>query len=269
MNKTISDKTPHWDYGIEKILNLKILEDTIKFHQSSTRIVRDTSDNMNPELDQWLLNVEYTDILPNVYKEEIKLSIENKKNFNGSERDFTSENLGVNEFSELIYNSFGRNKESTSKRYPSAGALYPVIPLIYLFEENSINGLDIGAGVYVLNTQRNTLRQIKSYTQTELNEINNTITKITESKRMISKYCIGYSIDMKRAIGKYQRRGYRHALIEVGLAAQSFKESCIEMDKIGQVCWSGYDDNAFTFLSGMNVRNAPVVLIQWFGKVVN
>ncbi|HCX49250.1 MAG TPA: hypothetical protein DG757_09490 [Bacillus sp. (in: Bacteria)] len=264
MSKKISDKTLFWDFTIHKILNLEVLNDVIKFHQSSTRIERDRLQKTNTDIQRWLDNVESSDNLPNIYTKEIALKHINEINFPNSQREFTDENISELEFCQLLYNSFGRSKNNPSKRYPSAGSLYPVIPLIYLFEKNAIEGMTIESGVYVFNTYKNSIRLVKELNSDEKNEIKR-ITN-TSNPHLVSKYCIGYAIDMKRAVAKYHRRGYRHALIEIGLAAQCFRESCKDLKNIGEVCWSGFDDNSLTHISGMNPRTAPITLLQWFGK---
>ena len=33
----------------------------------------------------------------------------------------------------------------------------------------------------------------------------------------------------------------------------------------GELCWSGFNDDQLTKLSGLNARNAPIVLLQWWG----
>lgn len=264
MSEKKTNKTLFWDFNIHKILNLSILNDVIKFHQSSTRIDRDSLQKTNEDLNRWLLNVESRENLPNIYTEEIGLRYINEKDFQNSKRDFTHEKISELEFCELLYNSFGKSKSNDSKRYPSAGALYPVIPLIYVFETNAIEGMTINSGIYVFNTYNKSIRLIKTLNDNEINELKYIVH--TPNSKLISKYCIGYAIDMKKAVAKYHRRGYRHALIEIGLVAQSFRESCKSLENVGEVCWSAFDDNALTHISGMNPRTAPVVLLQWFGK---
>lgn len=47
---------------------------------------------------------------------------------------------------------------------------------------------------------------------------------------------------------------------------QSFRESISKFNNLGDFCFAGFNDNALTYLSGLNPRLAPVALIQWFGE---
>src|SRR5699024_369838 len=264
MSKEITNKTPTWDFHIHKILNMSTLNDMIKFHQSTTWVRRNNHLAESPDLHRWLLNTQYTDTLQNIYEKEIPLNINQEVDFKGSKRKFTDENLTYDEFSNLIYKSFGRDRASESKSYSSAGALYPVMPIIMILEENAFDEKNLLPGSYTFNPKTNSLRPLKAFSQNDLDEIAQMIN--SSDPVMLSKYCMGYAIDMKKSIAKYHRRGYRHALIEIGLAAQSFKHHCHQLSHVGEVCWSGFDDNAFSHIIGMNPRIAPVALIQWFGK---
>lgn len=264
MSKKITNKTTTWDFHIHQILSMSTLNDVIKFHQSTTWIRRDNKFELSKEVYDWILNNQYRDTLPNIYDYEIPLNINQMKEFKGSQRHFSDENITYDELSNLLYESFGRNSSSHSKSYGSAGALYPVIPLMFFFEENSIEGLDISPGSYTFNTKNNSLRPLKHFSTDDLKEIKHMIDSYHPA--FLSKYCIGYAIDIKKSLAKYDRRGYRHALIEVGLAAQSFKNNANHLFEFGEVCWSGFDDNAFSQKVGMNPRIAPIVLLQWYGK---
>lgn len=264
MSKNITNKTPTWDFHIHKILSMSTLNDIIKFHQSTTWVRRDNQLTESPDLQRWLVDAQYSDTLPNIYEEEIPLKVNGEVDFKGSQREFSDENLTYEDLSHLLYHSFGRDQSNDSKSYGSAGALYPVIPVVLVFEEDAIEGLDISPGSYTFNPKNNSLRPLKTFSKKDLEKISQIINSF--QPMMLSKYCIGYAIDMKKSIAKYDRRGYRHALIEVGLAAQSFRSNCHHLLNVGEVCWSGFDDNAFSHMVGMNPRIAPVVLLQWYGK---
>ncbi|WP_149031724.1 hypothetical protein [Geobacillus thermodenitrificans] len=99
-------------------------------------------------------------------------------------------------------------------------------------------------GAYILDTTSLTLKRYCSWSRDELREFLMVLNPV--ENRIYSPYLIGYAINMKKAVAKYKRRGYRHALIEIGLMAQCFRESCKEEERIGEFCWSGFDDNALT-----------------------
>lgn len=265
MNKVISNQSIYWDYKIQGVLDEDLLNEVIKFHQSSSVIRRDTNVYpYNNETLNWLKDAEFTDVLPNIYEDEIPLKVE-KMNFQNSVRDFNLDmKISIDELSRVLYKSFGRSADSPSKRYPSAGALYPIIPILFLLEDDRVLGANLSVGAYILDTTSLTLKRYCSWSRDELREFLMVLNPV--ENRIYSPYLIGYAINMKKAVAKYKRRGYRHALIEIGLMAQCFRESCKEEERIGEFCWSGFDDNALTYNAGLNPRISPIALIQWFGK---
>lgn len=263
----ITSETSFLDFNLASILEQSLLDDVIKFHQSTTIIKRDS--RINPysiDMFNWFSNVEYTDVVPNMYLSEHAL-IDYEYIQKGSVRSFSKkEEFPFHTLSSVIKKSFGRSKDSTSKRHPSAGALYPVIPLVCILENYPKS--DLTEGAYVYDSYRHSLKKIKQWDLYEFKELKSVLTSWTGS--IYSNYFIAYAIDIKRAIAKYKKRGYRHALIEVGTMVQAFKDSLLEEGKnFGEFCFSGFDDNALTHLLGLNPRLCPVTLIQWFGKTLH
>lgn len=212
---------------------------------------------------EWAQHAENRDVIPSYYEEKIDLEVE-KANWNGSTREFDHHwTLPRKMLGELLYRSFGRGETGTSKRYPSAGALYPVIPLLYILSRDSVEGID-SPGCYLFESSEPSLLCLKKWDDKDLSFAT---AAINVGEEILSPLAIGYAVDLRRAVAKYRLKGYRHALIEIGLMAQSFRETLREMDEeLGEVCWSGFQENALTYYSGLNVRLAPVTLVQWFGK---
>lgn|SRR5699024_234912 len=270
MNKTFNrtGKNIYWDYGMDAILPQSTFNEVSKFHQSCTMIKKDNFIPYYPyDVYGWLYKVENTDIVPNYYSSEIDFSDEVKKrDFKGSTRElnsseeFTKESLGY-----ILYNAFGRGENTASKRYPSAGGLYSVIPLVCIFEKNVIKDQYIKPGCYLFDSTDIKLKCIKEWDESELQHVKHLINSYDSI--LYSNIAMAYAVDLKRSITKYRKRGYRHALIEIGLMSQSLRESLNEKEGYGDFCWSGFDDNALTYNLGLNVHLCPVSLVQWFGKV--
>ncbi|ATO39135.1 hypothetical protein GTID1_18155 (plasmid) [Geobacillus thermodenitrificans] len=107
MNKVISNQSIYWDYKIQGVLDKDLLNEVIKFHQSSSVIRRDTNVYpYNNETLNWLKDAEFTDVLPNIYEDEIPLKVE-KMNFQNSVRDFNPDmKISIDELSRVLYKSF-------------------------------------------------------------------------------------------------------------------------------------------------------------------
>ncbi|MBE2914311.1 hypothetical protein [Anoxybacillus flavithermus] len=255
-----------WDIFQERALSQRIITDVIKFHQSSVffRVKNMRSSFISPDVRVWLENVECTDVLPDIFEEEIPLSIE-KVRINGSNRSYNlSYRMDEKTLGAIMYKAFGRDNETLSKRYGSAGALYPVMPLLLVLKPNVISSLPM-PGVYMFNPLSNSIYRIRKWTEKDLEKLKECI--FIDGEEFVSSLVMAYAIDIRRAVTKYGKRGYRHALIEVGLMAQGFRESLREVkENLRDLCWSGFNDNALTYLVGLNVRLAPVVLLQWFGE---
>ncbi|GAB3808700.1 nitroreductase family protein [Virgibacillus kimchii] len=270
MNKMLNrtKQNVYWNYKVDRILPQSTFNEVSKFHQSSTLIKNNNFIPYYPyEVFSWLEDVENTDIVPNYYSEEIDFSNNvTKHNFKGSIRNLKSKEVFRKEtLGSILYNSFGRSEGSTSKRHPSAGGLYPVLPLVCFLKENVLQDITIKPGCYLFDSTEIKLKCIREWDEIDLRNIPNLLNSYDGT--IYSDIVITYAIDLKRAITKYRKRGYRHALIEVGLMAQSLRESLNDEGDYGDFCWSGFDDNALTYNLGLNVQLCPVALVQWFGKV--
>ncbi|AVI94939.1 conserved protein of unknown function [Oenococcus oeni] len=84
----------------------------------------------------------------------------------------------------------------------------------------------------------------------------------------LAKYAIGFALNLRTTVIKEGIRGYRNGLIEIGAACQAFKESCHEMD-FSEYCSFLFNDFVAGFESNLNIRNLPLILVQWFGKKGN
>lgn len=272
MNKEIvesnTSKRINWDILQEQAISNEILDKVIRFNQSAafSRPKVINSGFISPITKLWLEKVEYTDILPDMFEDVFQLPFDAIIKEGSAYNYDSGYQLSEKETGNILYKAFGRGIATTSKRYGSAGALYPVMPLLFLFNSTASACTSV-AGVYMIDSFSLKMYRIKTWSE---EDIENVKMAIGVEDDFISPLAIGYAIDLRRAITKYRTRGYRHALIEVGLMAQSFRESLREVNsEFGDLCWSGFNDNSLTYLSGLNVRLSPITLIQWFGKKVD
>lgn len=247
-----------------EVLNNRLLNEVIKMHQE-TCWISEIMFEYDKNLLEWMGLVEFTDIIPDYYEKSFQFSVEpDFVERSRSCRTFVNDwSIEMDDFGEILRDSFGRFSNTLSKNYPSAGGLYPILPLVYIFNKNVLKGVDI-KGCYLFNSTQFELILLKEYSEQSIEEVKKQINP-TDSF-LFSNIAIGYAIDLKRAITKYRKRGYRYALIEVGAMCQSFRESISKFNNLGDFCFAGFNDNALTYLSGLNPRLAPVALIQWFGE---
>ncbi|MDT0700356.1 nitroreductase family protein [Staphylococcus chromogenes] len=254
----------YWSIDTDKIVNHDFLVDVKKFHQSTCSINRlSTLNHLDSELIEWLKVNELTQNIPNNFNKEIILSKSKVEN-RGSKRNFTHKSITKDELSTILSNAFGANTTNFKRPYPSAGALYTITPIIVVLSDDKF----LEMGCYVYNSYKNSLLQIKKYNLNEIEELKRNI-YILPNNEFVSNYFIAYAIDLKKSLAKYNKRGYRYSLIEVGLMCQSFRNALLKAkstDEIGELVWAGFDDNALTTLIGLNTSDFPIAIIQWFGK---
>ncbi|MDR0267856.1 hypothetical protein [Paenibacillus sp.] len=253
------------DYIYERSMPKKIENFILKFHQASTYLIhaKGKNDVIDNNVFNWLTQVERTDVRPEYYEKKIDLNyLPINLEIKGSFREYqTDRNLNLEEISLLLNSSFGRDENTKSKRYGSAGGLYPVIPILMILKPFD----DLECGSYVYDSEHKCLLKIKSWTVEESVEIKKELSK---GFNYLPNTCIAYAVDIRRAILKYHIRGYRHALIEVGAMSQVFKESLHNLNEnFGEVSWSGFNDNQLSHACGLNARLCPILLVQWFGRI--
>ncbi|WP_409294022.1 hypothetical protein V1498_12340 [Peribacillus sp. SCS-26] len=259
-NHTLLD----WDFLTDTVLDKKVLKEVQKFHNNTMNVNSAIINNMevSPNLFRWIETVAFQDILPNSYEEIVQLNIK-KRWVTQSAKEFKQDSvISLDDIGQLLYEAFGRSTESGSKNYPSAGALYPIVPLLLVLKDKAIEGIKV-PGSFVFNSTDFNLIRTSSWKTEE--QIEKTLNLINLDGDCIAPYCIAYAIDYKRAVSKYSHKGYRHALIEIGLMAQRFREVLINNTGLSERCWSGFIDMPLSHACGLNVRLCPIALIQWFG----
>lgn len=159
----------------------------------------------------------------------------------------------------LLQNSFGaRSEQNPSRPYASAGALYPIETFVCIFEMGVKNGPNSGIYHYLPNSKALELIQ-------ELDEGNMVRAMGIDRNRLGFPYfAIVYFINIKRALGKYKYRGYRHGLMEAG---SMYQQADIIAKALGlhTRLWSNFADYKVCKSFGINPLHFLPLTIQWFG----
>ncbi len=251
------------------IVSNRELNEILKLHQMTTWQSPYKSSIYSNELFHWQNLAEKVSSYPLIVEETVKLSscktdlAKNKKSHRNFNNDYVFE---YNQFSNILFNSFG-TKEDGHKNYASAGALYPVIPLLIVIDIKCLPFLK-EPGVYIYDSFDNQLLLLTKFTDEKIKEYKDSLILDIYNIEDIPKLAIAYMVDIGKSVTKYKKRGYRHALIEVGLMAQSFRNELWRHDNLGECCWSGFNDNMLAFNLGLSPRLAPVLMMQWFGEIL-
>lgn len=250
--------------------DLSILNEIEKFHQSTTWQIP-YKWTFSKQILDWESLVEYHDTLPEAPISVTKIiptyEIPSYTKAQSTRIFDKSKIIPQTDFANILGKAFGRYGGLGSKNYPSAGGLYPVVPIVILLSGDAIQGID--RGVYVYNSEEYQLEKIKVITEDNISKIIRNLNSIFPDKAL-SNISFAYAIDIKKATIKYGKRGYRHALIELGLISESLKTTYGEFsESYGDCVWSGFNDNALTVECGLNVKLMPIGLVQWFGVKKN
>lgn len=226
----------------EKIINYrKTWEQLCSQHQNDIDVI-DEVEGTSP-----LLNFN------NEFNLQLPLPISNIK----SCRKFSDKKILMDDFKYLMSSSFFTNEEG-HRIYGSAGALYPVEPLIVNLSDSAI--IDLPKGIYGLDYLNRSLRKLN--TEVDSEKIKYNISPYTG--QLISSIFICYIFSITRTVAKYNYRGFRHMLIEVGEMTQTFRlKGSTLIPNFGDVSWSGFDDKGLK--ENLGLKNMYPVLLQFFG----
>lgn len=247
------------------ILSNRELNEIIKLHQMTTWERPYNCNMYSDELFHWLSLAENVSSYPLVVEETIELSTYNTGlSINKTSHRYFNDDYAFeyNQFSKILFNSFGK-REDGHRNYASAGGLYPIIPLLIVIDIKNLPFLN-DPGVYIYDSSDHQLLLLTKFTIEKIKAYKDCLMFDQDE---VPKLAIAYMVDIGKSVTKYKKRGYRHALIEVGLMAQNFRNELWKYDNLGECCWSGFNDNRLAFNLGLSPRLAPILMMQWFGAI--
>ncbi|WEG13651.1 hypothetical protein PU629_04605 [Pullulanibacillus sp. KACC 23026] len=230
------------------------VEEVINFHYSTTNLPLHNVKNLKGEKqkDRWLQFFKNNPISYSISKEKIKLNLNNFS----KDADIIS-----HEFDNSFMMDFEIIEELLVRSLK--GNIGAVIPLLLVFSNSAVNG--IKAGSYFIDGDSLELVKLQNWDSKLIDENR---FNINNKGNIPSNLAIAYAIDIKRSLAVDGRRGYIRGLIEVGSSSNFFKE-CIKNSNLKipliDYCSLDFSGNPMTFLCGLNVRLAPIALLQWFG----
>jgi SagB-type dehydrogenase family enzyme len=171
-----------------------------------------------------------------------------------SEPDFSRELL-----SKLLLNSFAAyasGERAGHRPYPSAGGLYPVEFFVVI---NRTGHHSIPPGAYHYLPVDHALGAW-SY---GCLECGTTVLGYQDACHP-PPVSLVYLLNLHKALFKYQYRGYRHGLMEVGSMYQQAKKEAEKLS-LASHCWSNFSDDRISRWLGLHPEHYLPVLVQSFG----
>lgn len=165
----------------------------------------------------------------------------------------------IEQIKQLLVSAFASNAYGR-RPYPSAGALYAVEPLIFLFQEGVEEAIQ--PGCYHFRARSKRLQKIKALSH---EHFFSALLQDLIPRAQRPSFALVYLLHINKAIFKYRYRGYRHAVMEVGSMFQQ-ATLCAQALGIASTVWSSYAD--YELLHHLNLD--PLVFMplsmQLFGK---
>ncbi len=175
---------------------------------------------------------------------------------------FTSKKIDFKQIQHLLINAFSLT-ESGTRPYPSAGGLYPVEPLVFLFDER-IN--DFQARVSGCYHFRGISKKLQLIKKLDISDFYEKILHgfVGSEPEHWPNLCVLYVAHIGKAIFKYRYRGYRHALMEAGSMYQQANVISQQMD-LRNTVWSTFSEQQMLFELGLDHGCYLPLTMQLFG----
>jgi SagB-type dehydrogenase family enzyme len=175
-------------------------------------------------------------------------------------RKFSEQKLPFDLIQSILIQSFSLNRFG-HRPYPSAGGVYSIEPVIFLFSERVSHHEPIVSGCYHFKPRQNRLELIKTlHLSLAVQQFYHGMIVENTSPQL----CILYLAHVEKSIFKYRYRGYRHALMEVGSMYQQASMVAQELGLRSSV-WSSFNDHQVMCELNLDQRIFLPLTMQFIG----
>ncbi|MGM9915764.1 MAG: hypothetical protein ACI31U_11150 [Lactobacillus crispatus] len=228
---------------------------------SATALPGNKKSYLDNEMLSWLKHAEKNNRIPQNFEEKINLKNNDFDTKKRSHRFFDTRMISFDVFSSLVYKAYGYDKNSDTRGYGSGGGLYPINVIIFILEDNAVEGLK--KGVYYFYPLTNCLYRLNSFNNISKEDLS--VALYPNREKPYSNIAIGYADDLRKCIRKYQYLGYKNALIEIGLMIQALKTALPQ--NMGEFSCQNFNNRLLTTIADLDKRNAPIEIVQWIGRI--
>ena len=178
-------------------------------------------------------------------------SVETALSERRSIRDYSGENLTLEEVSQLLWAAQGITSPWGGRTAPSAGALYPLELYIVV---GDVEGID--KGVYKYKPEEHELKKVKE------GDIRAELADAAGGPECVRDAAIDivFTAVYERTTGKYGGRGIRYVHIEVGHAAQNVYLQAVSLD-LGTVVIGAFIDDQVKELVNAGEQENPLYIM--------
>ena len=173
---------------------------------------------------------------------------------------FIKKKMPFADIQRLLVHSFSPNAEG-HRPYPSAGGLYPVEPLVFLFSEHIESKESLISGCYHFRPVSKTLQCLQKISTHDF--FTTLLHNYFDSEK---RPCFGilYLAHIGKAIFKYRYRGYRHALMEAG---SMYQKAVVTSEAMGlrNTVWSTFSEHELLYALDLDFGTYMPLTMQFFG----
>ncbi|TAL61386.1 MAG: SagB/ThcOx family dehydrogenase [Legionella sp.] len=175
---------------------------------------------------------------------------------------FINQRMDFATIKQVLVDSYAMNVSGT-RPYPSAGGLYPVEPLVFLFAEKMNGFPNARSGCYHFRPISKKLQLIKElnmqhFYEKMLHEF------VGTDANCWPNFCVLYVAHLTKAIFKYRYRGYRHALMEAGSMYQQ-ATLISQQNNLRTTVWSTFSEQQMLYELSLDHGTYLPLTMQLFG----
>lgn len=177
-----------------------------------------------------------------------------------SVQSFSDKKIIFSDIQKFLVNCFSPSEEG-HRPYPSAGGLYPIEPLVFLFAERTSNKPDLSSGCYHYRGVSKKLQLIKKIdTQLFFKELLHGYFDLSH----LPCFALLYTAHLGKTIFKYRYRGYRQALMEAG---SMYQQAILISQQMGlrNTVWSTFSEPEMLYHLELDPGTYLPLTMHFFG----
>ncbi len=259
----VKDKKPFISGLVEGQIDVQVYQDILRNYAKETISMpmfgNFSITNINS---QQIARVEFTEteISPFHYHQVSCQDLNSENERQSSFTKFKQQKMPFDFLRQFLVNCFSPNSGG-HRPYPSAGGLYPVEPLVFVFDEQLETHAEIVSGCYHYRAISHKLQLIKKM---DADYFFQNLLQGLIKKENRPAFVILYVAHLGKSIFKYRYRGYRQAAMEAG----SMYQHCTEVaEKAGfrTTAWSSFSEPQMLAALDLDHGTFLPMTIQLFG----
>lgn len=257
-------KKPFINGLVEGHIDSQVFQDILKTHAKESIAFIDFGNLSITNVDPRVLNrAQFTECeISPFHTHDIECDSQEPPFFSrqASTPHFIEKSVALTAIQQLLVHSFSPDKNN-HRPYPSAGGLYPVEPLVFLFKERTTSQQELVSGAYHFRPISKTLQLIKKIpTPYFFDKLLHGLIAPTSHP----SFALFYVAHLGKTIFKYRYRGYRHALMEAG---SMYQQALITAQQMGlrSTAWSSFADYEMLYALDLDHQSYLPLTMQLFG----